>query len=303
MELFETTEWTDYELIDSGNYEKLERFGPYFLRRPEPQALWRPALTQQEWVKNVHAWFVKTEASEATDPSDRGTWVVRGDMPKEWAVSYDDGTMSFRFRLERMESKHVGVFPEQAANWQYIHRAVRGAIALGTPGPVRVLNLFAYTGGASMAARAAGAEVVHVDAVDRVVRWARENMTGSDLGRARWITDDAVKFLRREARRGSTYRGVVLDPPAYGRGPAGEKWLLSRDLPKLLVDLREVFDPSQGFLVLNLYSLGYSPLVAENLVKDCFPEANRLEVGELYAPDASGRRLPMGVFARFNNAL
>ena len=206
----------DYELIDSGDFEKLERFGRYVVRRPEPQAIWRRSLTEQEWRRLADASFLRDGRSE-----ERGEWRLRsGD-----AVPVDGG-----LRLRRDAAahalgphfvQHVGLFPEQAANWNFIYdNCVRMRAEERTP---KVLNLFAYTGGATLAARAAGADTTHVDSVKQVVTWARENMEQSGLEGVRWIVEDALKFVQREVRRGNRYNGIILDPPGYGRGANGEK--------------------------------------------------------------------------------
>ena len=214
-ELLSASGWKDYELLDSGRFEKLERFGRYVLARPEPQAVWDRSLSEDEWRARADAVFRRDGRS-----GERGEWTLRAGMPDRWFVEYGGG-MSLKFRMGLTSFKHVGLFPEQAENWEFIFREVR---RLGAG--ARVLNLFAYTGGASLAARAAGADVTHVDSVKPVVSWARENMEASGMDGIRWIVEDALKFVRREARRGRRYDGIVLDPPAYGRGAAGEKWVL-----------------------------------------------------------------------------
>jgi len=191
--------------------------------------------------------------------------------------------------------KHVGLFPEQAANWNFIFDRVR-SLNLLSP---KVLNLFAYTGGASLAACAAGAEVTHVDSVKQVISWSRENMEASGLDHIRWIVEDALKFVNREVKRGKRYSGIILDPPAYGRGPEGEKWILEEGISPLIKACRSLLDPENGFLILNLYSMGFSSVIAENLIKSWFPEQHNVEYGELMVSERSGRKLPLSVFARF----
>jgi 23S rRNA (cytosine1962-C5)-methyltransferase len=164
-----------------------------------------------------------------------------------------------------------------------------------------VLNLFAYTGAASLAARQAGADVTHVDAVRQVISWSRENMEASGLDNIRWVVEDAMKFVRREARRGNTYHGIILDPPAYGRGPDGEKWLLEEHLNELLKLCAELLEKEHYFLIINLYSLGFSALIVENLMLSHFGKRPNTEYGELYLPDSFGKRLPLGVFYRFSS--
>jgi 23S rRNA (cytosine1962-C5)-methyltransferase len=285
--LLSPTHWTDYELIDTGGFEKLERFGQYVLWRPEPQAVWPKALPQAEWERMADAVFRK----EAGKDGERGEWVQKKGMPQQWWMAYTYGRMKLRFRLGLTAFKHVGLFPEQAENWNYIYDTLCG---MSQP---RVLNLFAYTGGASLAARAAGAEVTHVDSVRQVVNWSRENMEASGLTDIRWIVEDAMKYLRREQKRGKQYHGIILDPPAYGRGPAGEKWILEEGIGELMELCRELLSHNDALLVLNLYSMGFSALVAENIVRSYFPQIVG-ECGELFVADRSGRRLPLGVFTR-----
>jgi 23S rRNA (cytosine1962-C5)-methyltransferase len=191
--------------------------------------------------------------------------------------------------------KHVGIFPEQAENWNFIYDAVNDSKTVNP----KVLNLFAYTGGASVAARSAGADVTHVDAVRQVVAWSRENMEASGLDNIRRIVDDALKFCRREVKRGKTYNGIVLDPPAYGRGPDGEKWILEENIAELMSLCSNLLEEKDAFLILNLYSMGFSAVIAENLIKDYFPDAQNCEFGELIIPDRSGKNLPLSVYARF----
>ncbi|MDR1562815.1 MAG: class I SAM-dependent methyltransferase [Dysgonamonadaceae bacterium] len=288
----------DYELIDTGGYEKLERFGKYVLRRPEPQAVWGKALPEADWLRSADAWFRKGKGKSDIDGNERGQWQLRPGIDEQWFVSYKYKDMHLRFRLGFTAFKHVGIFPEQASNWDFIYDNCR---KLGDS--ANVLNLFAYTGGASMAARAAGAEVTHVDSVKPVLVWSKENMYASRLDNIRWICEDAMKFVNREVRRGSRYRAIILDPPAYGRGAEGEKWQLEEDIYELLVSCSKIADPDNFFCVLNLYSMGFSPLVAENLLKDCFSGHTAIESGELFLEDRAGRKLPLSVFGRTSKFL
>ncbi len=295
MKLLSPKRWTDYELIDTGGFEKLERFGKYILSRPEPQAIWSKSLPQEEWDKLSHAVFRKNSSKASDRENERGEWILKPGMPQQWWIDYRYETMSLRFRLGLTSFKHVGIFPEQAENWDYIY----DRITQMKNDHVQILNLFAYTGGASLAARAAGAEVTHVDSVRQVVSWSRENMETSKLSDIRWVIEDALKYLRRESRRGKKYQGIILDPPAYGRGPDGEKWVLEENINELMSLCRDIMDSQQAFLVMNLYSMGFSALVAENLAKSYYPNINS-ECGELYFPDKNGNRLPLGVFVRGN---
>jgi 23S rRNA (cytosine1962-C5)-methyltransferase len=296
MKLLTPVDWPDYELIDSGNYEKLERFGRYVLRRPEPQAVWRKALPEKDWEQQTQAWFrrrggvcppLKEEGNE------KGEWILHPKMPQQWFINYSYKTMKIRFRLGLTSFKHVGIFPEQAENWKYIYDSVQGI-----SNDRRVLNLFAYTGGASLAAKAAGADVTHVDSVKQVLNWSRENMEASGLDNIRWVCEDALKFVKREVKREKRYQGIILDPPAYGRGPEGEKWILEDNIAELMNACSQILDEKDSFCVLNLYSMGFSSLIAENLIKDYFPKSAQIEAGELYLQDRAERKLPLSVFAR-----
>jgi 23S rRNA (cytosine1962-C5)-methyltransferase len=317
--------WKDYELIDSGRGEKLERFGKYVLRRPEPKALWAPSLSENEWKRLSHVVFRPGAGFGKAGKEDSGTWEKLRKMDDQWGIAYngeqDPAThaasdLHIALRLGLTSFKHVGVFPEQAANWEYIYRETlrlgRIAKANGLPAP-KVLNLFAYTGAASLAAKAAGADVTHLDSVRQVVTWARENMERSGLDGVRWVVEDALKFAKREAKRGNVYQGIILDPPAYGHGPDGEKWKLDELLFDLLKNVAQILSPRDSFLVLNLYSNGYSAMLGETTVREAFglkPGAGftvvpghegafiALESGELALRDSFGKVLPLSIFVR-----
>lgn len=292
--MFETLipRFPDYELIDSGDFEKLERFGRYVVRRPEPQAIWRRSLTEQEWRRLADASFLRDGRSE-----ERGEWRLRSGMPSRWTVDYAYEGMRLRMRLGLTSFKHVGLFPEQAANWNFIYdNCVRMRAEGRTP---KVLNLFAYTGGATLAARAAGADTTHVDSVKQVVTWARENMEQSGLEGVRWIVEDALKFVQREVRRGNRYNGIILDPPAYGRGANGEKWILEDNIGEMLECCARLLEPRGAFLVLNLYSMGLSATLASTAVRQAFGTPFEEQFGELCFDDRAGKRLPLGTYCRF----
>lgn len=280
--------WNDYELLDSGNYEKLERFGRYIVARPEPQAIWNKSLPEQEWVKQADAYFRKDSRNE-----DRGEWVCKPGMPQQWFINYRYGEMKLRMRLGLTSFKHVGIFPEQAENWDFIFQQISS-----NPAPSRVLNLFAYTGGASLAAKSAGADVTHVDSVKPVITWARENMEASGLNEIRWMVEDALKFVKREVKRGKKYTGIILDPPAYGRGPDGEKWVLEENINELLSLCGDLLEKENSFLVLNLYSMGFSALLARTAVRQLIGTCKGEQFGELYFNDSFGKSLPLGVYYR-----
>ena len=299
---FPSSVWSDYALVDSGNGEKLERFGKYLLIRPEPKALWDKTLSEKEWLARAHVRFKPGAGFARAGKEDSGTWEKLRRMDDQWWISYSGGP-KFRLRLGLTAFKHVGVFPEQAPNWEYIYRntseLVRNAAAAGAPKP-RVLNLFAYTGGASLAAKAAGADVTHLDSVRQVVTWAHENQDASSLDGIRWLVDDAMKFVKREVRRGNTWQGIILDPPAYGHGPDGEKWKLDELLNEMLKGVSSILAPENSFMVLNLYSNGYSALLGETLVRQAFslPATASLGSGELALADSFGKALPLSIFVR-----
>ncbi|MBQ0080493.1 MAG: class I SAM-dependent methyltransferase [Alistipes sp.] len=281
-----TPQFEDYKLIDSGDGEKLERFGRFVLRRPEPQAVWHKSLSEKEWL-SADASFLRESGSE-----ERGEWKVRSGMPDRWNVQYKYKTMSLKLRLALTSFKHVGLFPEQAENWNFIFDACAGICA------PKVLNLFAYTGGASLAAASAGAQVTHVDSVKQVLSWSSENASQSGIEGIRWIHDDALKFAHREQRRGNRYQGIILDPPAYGRGANGEKWVLEQNIAELMECLSSLLEKENSFLVLNLYSMGLSSTIARTLVHQFFPNIKKEEFGELCFDDLSQKRLPLGTFYR-----
>jgi 23S rRNA (cytosine1962-C5)-methyltransferase len=285
--------WQDYELIDCGNFEKLERFGTIVTARPEPQAVWDKSLTEQEWHQQAHAYFRK----EKNNP-EKGQWEILKPQLKtqNWLIRYHSKAIDIRCKLSLSSFKHVGLFPEQAENWEYIASQLQNSRAAKS----KVLNLFAYTGGASLVAKQAGAEVTHVDSVKQVITWARENMEASGLDGIRWIVEDAMKFVKREVRRGNLYQGIILDPPAYGRGADGEKWVLEEQINEMLNLCAELLEPEHHFLILNTYSLGFSALIVENLMKACFKNPPNLEFGELYLQDSFQKKLPLGVFGRFS---
>ena len=295
MQLLRPHHWKDYELIDSGDYEKLERFGKYIIRRPEPQAVWRKSLPEKEWEDAADATFKKEKGKTSQDGNDKGVWVQKNGMPDQWFINYQYKEMKLRFRLGLTSFKHVGVFPEQSENWDFIYDTVR---SLNVSEP-KVLNLFAYTGGASIAAKSAGADVTHVDSVKQVITWSRENMDASDLHDIRWIVEDALKFCRREVKRGKKYNGIILDPPAYGRGPDGEKWILEENIAEIMSLCSQLLEDSNSFLILNLYSMGFSAVIADNLIKDYFPDVKDRTYGELIVPEKSGKNLPLSIYIRF----
>lgn len=332
---YPSASWEDYELIDSGDFEKLERFGPYVMSRPEPKALWGKTMSDQEWNRSIHTRFRPGAGFGKAGKEDSGTWERMRRMDDQWYIRYagygcaaGGKGPSFSLRLGLTSFKHVGVFPEQAPNWEFIYsntrRLAEKAKAEGRPAP-KVLNLFAYTGAASLAAKAAGADVTHLDSVRQVVTWARGNMERSRLDGIRWLVEDAMKFARREAKRGNLYQGIILDPPAYGHGPDGEKWKLDECLYDILKCVAAILAPKDSFMVLNLYSNGYSAMLGETLVREAFglhgasagrqdaaqEDGSRLRQpqtepasspeitsGELCLKDRFGKILPLSIYVR-----
>lgn len=288
IQLLTPQHWKDYELIDCGDFEKLERFGELTLIRPEPQAVWAKQLPPSEWEK-LHD--IRFRGRSATS----GEWVKKNPRtPDRWHITYKNNQVSIKLRLGLTSFKHVGVFPEQAVNWDYISDSVN---KFSTPNP-KILNLFAYTGGASVIAKAAGADTTHVDSIKQVVTWANENQELSGVKDIRWVVEDALKFVKREIKRGKKYNGIILDPPAYGHGPNGEKWKLEDHILEMMQDVAQLLDESEHFLILNSYSLGFSSVIVENLLKGSLKSVNNLEIGELYLQARAGNKLPLGVFGK-----
>ncbi len=284
FELITPDPWPDYALIDCGDFEKLERFGKYVTIRPEPQAVWKKRLSDAEWKKQAHVRFVQKG-------SNSGDWIKLRTMPDQWMLEFPmRNSDNFQMRLGLTAFKHVGIFPEQSANWWFIEEQVKRFKE-----KPKVLNLFAYTGGASLAAASAGADVTHVDSIKQVVSWANENRQISRLPEIRWMVEDALKFAQREKRRGNLYQGIILDPPAFGHGPNGEKWKLEENIAEMMENVLSILDPD-GFLIINAYSLGLSALVLENFLRPVAKD--RLHIGELYLKSQSEVLLPLGVFGR-----
>ena len=301
--------WKDYQLIDCGNFEKLERFGKIVMARPEPKAIWDKSLSEDEWNRLMHTRFAPGAGFGKAGKEDSGTWKRVKRMDDQWFINYGgygaEGP-SFRLRLGLTSFKHVGVFPEQAPNWEYIYSHTKALVekakAEGRPTP-KVLNLFAYTGAASLAAKAAGADVTHLDSVRQVVTWAKGNMENSGLDNIRWVVEDALKFARREAKRGNVYQGIILDPPAYGHGPDGEKWKLDECLNDMLKFVSAILAPTDSFMVLNLYSNGFSAVLGETVVRQNFclkTGFKEIQSGELVLTDSYGKRLPLSIVVRLS---
>ncbi|HMW09552.1 MAG TPA: class I SAM-dependent methyltransferase [Bacteroidia bacterium] len=287
MELLTPQNFKDYELLDSGNFEKLERFGQYITIRPEPQAVWNRQKKEADWLKEAHVKFVAKNSSS-------GTWKKLKEIPDRWHIAYAlPDAKQIRLRLALTSFKHVGVFPEQAVNWDFIYHSVK---KLDVVQP-KVLNLFAYTGAATLAAKVAGADIIHLDSIKQVITWAKENMTLSGLDNIRWLVEDAMTFVKREVKRGKKYQGIILDPPAYGHGPNGENWKLEDEINEMLANVKLLLEENH-FLVLNTYSLGFSSIILDNLLDEHFSKNIKRQTGEIFLQSTAGARLPLGVFAR-----
>mgnify|MGYP001602124588 CR=1 FL=1 len=271
---------SEYELLDSGNLEKLERFGPYVLRRPDPQALWEPRQSSILW-DTCDAWFERK--------GEKGTWHFNKELPEGWEIPYG----GFTFLIRPTSFKHVGLFPEQIENWEWVAKQKAK----------NVLNLFAYTGGATLAVASVGASVTHVDASKTAVEWARKNAELSGLTDApvRWIVDDVMKFVHREIKRGTRYDGIILDPPAFGHGPKDELWKIEEDLVPLMQKCRELVSDTPTFVLMNGYASGYSHYAFEHLLEPLLKtHGGSVEGGELTIQEKeSTRLLPAGIYARW----
>jgi 23S rRNA (cytosine1962-C5)-methyltransferase len=295
MELLYPSSWKEYELIDCGDFEKLERFGKYILIRPEPQAIWRKALDDQEWKRMAHAKFVREQTDKFRFTDDvKGGWSKDPKMPESWQINYEYNNLKLTLRLALTGFGHVGIFPEQGNNWNFIYDTITG----WTVQQPRVLNLFAYTGAASVVARAAGAEVIHCDASRPGLNWANQNMQLNNLTNIRWVYEDAFKFVRREVKRGNKYHGIIMDPPPYGRGPEGEKWTLQEQLDELIHMSSELLEKNNHFFILSMYAVGLSAVVGFNVAKTYF-DLKTAAFGEFYLK-SKHQDLPMGTFLRFS---
>ena len=278
-----------YQLLDSGEEEKLERFGNFVLARPDPQALWEKRLPESVW-KNADAWFARTGKV--------GKWHMRETLLKEWPIEFG----GFTFLIRPTSFKHVGLFPEQRSNWEWISEELQ---TKNYKPQTRILNLFAYTGGATLACAQAGAEVVHVDASKPVVGWAKENaqLSGLSAKPIRWIVDDVLAFVEREVKRGNRYDGIIMDPPAFGHGPKDELWKIEEHFLPLMKKCEELLSDNPLFFLMSGYASGYSSLVfSQNLMPIRQRFGGSIEHGELTIEEEGGERLlPCGIFARWSN--
>ena len=261
--MFTADGWTDYEVLDTSGGEKLERWGEYLLVRPDPQVIWNTERRNPGWRKPNGIYH--------RSKSGGGEWEFRN-LPKQWTIQYPLGQQMLTFHLKPFSFKHTGLFPEQAVNWEWFSGLIRKAVSAGRTAqsvhPVRVLNLFAYTGGATVAAAGAGAAVTHVDASKGMVQWAKENAASSGLSEApiRWLVDDCRKFVEREIRRGNHYDGIIMDPPSYGRGPKGELWKIEDSLHELVQLTARLLSDRPLFYLLNSYTTGLAPAVLTYLI-------------------------------------
>lgn len=289
LELLSAAGWQDYELLDSGNGQKLERYGPFRLVRPEAEAVWRPGLASSEW-KSADAWY------KPAPEENGGHWEYKRKLPDRWRIGYKN----LAFWLQTSASRHLGVFPEQSCQWDWTSEVIRS-----TGGKPRVLNLFGYTGIASLAAAAAGAQVTHLDASRKVITWARENqqLSGLDALPIRWILDDAVKYVQREQRRGSLYDGIILDPPKFGRGPKGEVWEFYKFLPDLLEACRHILTPTPLFIQLTAYAVKASAATMYYAINEMMSAFTGITTaGEIGLTETSnGRYLSTAIFARWRS--
>lgn len=278
--------WKDYEVIDTSNGEKLERWGKYLLLRPDPQVIWNTSREDRRW-KKINAHYHRSSRGG-------GEWEFF-DLPEQWTISYGKLT----FNLKPFSFKHTGLFPEQAVNWDWFSELIRNAGR-----PVKVLNLFAYTGGATLAAAAAGASVTHVDASKGMVTWAKENARSSGLAEApiRWLVDDCVKFVEREIRRGNKYDAIIMDPPSYGRGPGGEVWKLEESIFPFIEKCTQILCDSPLFLLINSYTTGLQPAVLSYMINTAIVKrfGGHVESDEIGLPvTVPGLILPCGASGRY----
>ncbi|MDI1233522.1 MAG: class I SAM-dependent methyltransferase [bacterium] len=287
----EKIHWPEYELLDSGDFEKIERFGNYILIRPEPQALWPKQLNTADWQKLAHARFERdnTKKSHRDSTNENGGWQYFKTMPKQWEISY--APLGLKLKLSCTSFGHLGVFVEQISNWHFIDEQIK---RIGNR--PKVLNLFAYTGAASIVAANAGADVTHLDAVKNVVTWANENKQLSNAPDIRWLVEDALKYVKRQANKGAIYQGIIIDPPAYGRGPTGEKWILEENLNELVQYCAAISDKNNSFVLLNLYSMGLSGTIGCNLIKAHYQK--EATWGECLVPSKNGFDLPLCTWVR-----
>lgn len=282
MNILSTTGWDDYELLDSGLGMRLERFGQFTIAKPDPQAIWMHSLPSEDWER-ADAIF------------ENGSWNKKNNFPSEWLLSYN----GVKFYAKLTPFKHTGVFPEQILNWKYIEDKLKNLNY-----KPKILNLFAYTGIASIVAAKNNAQVTHLDASKSSIAWAKQNQAANNfLGNSiRWILDDALEFTAREARRGNTYDAIIMDPPVYGHGPSKEVWDFDKSFPKLLENCKKILPVNPLFVIVNAYALSASSIMLNNVLEDYFGSKQNIEYGELTLEQKSNRLLSTGIFARFSNS-
>ena len=281
-----TKKTKDYELLDSGNGLKLERYGDIVFSRPDPEALWQKMREQKIW-NEADAIFIRKGA--------KTEWKLKSTVPPKWNINFG----GFTFSIRPTSFKHVGIFPEQKANWEWMEKTIANFLGARPP---KILNLFAYTGGATLACAKAGAEVVHVDGSKVAVAWARENAELSGLSEKpiRWIVEDVLLFLKREVKRGNKYDAIIMDPPAFGHGPKDELWKIEEHFSELMKLCKEILSDDPLFILINGYTAGYSPIAYENCLKGMMKDYNgKIEIVELAIQESgTNRLLPAGIFAR-----
>lgn len=276
----------DFELLDSGNGYRLEKWGSVILQRPDPQIIWQRSLADVEWDK--------ASAVFKSGGGEKGKWDIKKPLPKLWTVGFND----VKFLLKLSPFKHTGLFAEQAAQWEWM----RGKCKIENA-KCKILNLFAYTGGATMVLAKSGCQVTHVDASKPAITWANENYKLNNLPveSVRWILDDAVKFVKRELKRGAKYQGIIMDPPAFGHGPTGKTWKFNDDLPGLLTDCVQLLADDAKFLIINAYATNSSALALNNILEDSTKSRpGKIDFGELCLKQNSGRLLSTGIFTRWS---
>lgn len=287
--ILKTTKQKEYELLDSGGGQKLEKYGKYIMSRPDPEALWKKNLNDKEW-QGAHLEFIRNGT--------KNKWIIKNGVPNNWNISYGD----LKFSIKPTSFKHIGLFPEQLSNWEWMGKLIIDATSASKK--ISVLNLFAYTGGATLACAKAGAEVCHVDGSKNAVEWARTNAELSGLKDAsiRWLIEDVVLFLKREVKRGRKYDAIIMDPPSFGHGPKDELWKIEEDFPNLMDLCGQVLSDDPLFILINGYTAGYSSIVYENNLRDLMKNyKGKIEGGELVIEESGSKRLlPCGIFARWS---
>ncbi len=284
----------DFELLDTGLGYRLERWGDVILQRPDPQIIWDKSLSEKEW-SNAWAIFKSGKGEE------KGSWIIKKQIPDSWVINYKD----IKFLLKLSPFKHTGLFAEQAAQWEWMTEKLKVKSKQVTieGEKLKILNLFGYTGGATMVLAKAGCFITHVDASKPAIAWAKENheLNNLPVNSVRWILDDAIKFVKREVKRGAKYDGIIMDPPAFGHSPSGKTWKFNEDLPELLLDCVNLLSENAKFMVINGYATNSSALALNNILEDSINNKNgTIEKGELCLKQKNGRLISTGIFARWN---